>query len=190
MRYTTPARICLLVVLWPTICLAQSDDFPHVEVGVLVGWIDLNTIVGEKPIALGLRGGYRVNTAFGVEGEWIKCPENGVGNFGQQLLLVGIKAGPHFGPLSVLGRVRVGALRLSNSAFTAYNGGRPRTEPAIDVGAVIELRMSPLVAIRIDGGRTIVPFGSEPVGGPLPPHSRQLGTTVNPQGAFGLQFSF
>lgn len=180
--------MCLLLVFCPRIAPAQSND-SRFEVGALVGAIDLRTSVQEKPVTLGLRGGYRVNTAFGVEGEWIKCPGNGAGNFEQILVLVGVKAGPHIGPLSVLGKVRVGALRLGSRAFRALNGG-PRTEPAIDIGAVIELNMSPRVALRMDAGRTIVPFGSWPVRGALPPQIRQLGTTVNPQSALGLQFSF
>ena len=187
MRYTVLV-FSLLLISSPRIARAQSND-ARVEIGALVGAIDFRESVHEKPLALGLRAGYRVNTVFGLEGEWIKCPGNGAGNFEQVLVLAGVKAGPHFGPISVLGRLRAGAIRFGSSGFIAQNG-RARTAPAIDVGAIIELRTSPRVALRIDMGRLIVPFGSNAVRGPVPPHSRELGTTINPQGAFGLQFSF
>ena len=79
MRSLKTVSLCLLLAFWPRIGVAQSKEFRHVEVGALAGFLDLNTINGEKPLTLGLRAGYRVNTAFGVEGEWVKCPSNGVG---------------------------------------------------------------------------------------------------------------
>ena len=54
--------LCLLLAVWPRIGVAQSKEFRHVEVGALAGFLDLNTINGEKPLTLGLRAGYRVNT--------------------------------------------------------------------------------------------------------------------------------
>jgi len=177
------------MTLWPRPAPAQAQATDHFEIGALVGALDLRESVGEKPLTVGLRGGYRFNRAIGIEGEWIKCPGNGSGNFEQVLILGGVKVGPHFGPLGVLGRFRAGVLRLGSPGFVAFNG-QPRTEPAVDVGVAVELRTGRHVAIRIDGGRTIVPFGSVPIKGPLPPYAKRLGTTVNPQGAFGVQIGF
>ena len=124
MRYTV-LFLSLVLTICPRTSRAQSND-ARVEIGALVGAIDLRDSVYEKPLELGLRAGYRVNTVFGFEGEWIKCPGNGAGNFEQVVVLAGVKAGPHFGPFSVLGRLRVGAIRFGSSGFIAHNG-RPRT---------------------------------------------------------------
>ena len=120
---------------------------------------------------------------------WLNCPTDPSNNFGQRVLLTGPKIGTRFGPLSVLGKVRVGTIRLGPH-YAAYNGGHGRTEPAIDVGAVFELEASRRGALRIDIGGLIIPYGDEPIRGLLPPHSKVFGTTVNPIGSMGFQLRF
>ena len=127
---------------------------------------------------------------WGLEGEWLAAPLDATGNFGETLLLAGVRGGPAVGPLAIHARLRAGTLRLGGPHHRVYDEGRARTEPAIDIGGVIELKTGRHVAIRIDGGRIVVPWGSVPIRGPLPPYSRVLGTRAHPYGSFGMQFRF
>lgn len=181
--------LTVVVSVVPALAHARTPNEHPIEVGAFLGALDVRDSQGEKPLTLGLRGGYRLFRYVVVEGEWLNCPTDPSNNFGQRVLLAGPKIGARSRPLSVLGKVRVGTIRLGPH-YAAYNGGQGRTEPAIDVGAVFELEVSRRGALRIDMGGLIVPYGDEPIRGPLPPHSKVLGTTVNPIGSIGFQLRF
>jgi hypothetical protein len=180
----------VLVIAWPDVGSAQPAPERHIEIGPFVGALDLRTSVGEKPIAVGLRAGYRFAAALGVEAEFLRCPEDASGYSGQTLIVAGPKLGWRAGPVAILGKMRGGFLRIDGPHHRAYNDGRVRTEPALDVGVVVELHYSSRVALRLDAGRTIVLFGSDPIRGPLPPYSKVVGTTVNAMPSIGFQLKF
>ncbi|HEY7501076.1 MAG TPA: hypothetical protein VH740_21315 [Vicinamibacterales bacterium] len=168
---------------------AQSASDGRWEAGGFVGAIDFRDAIREKPVALGLRFGHRFTDYFALEAELSNCPKNGGGNFGQRVFVAGPRASVSFGPLTIGGKLRAGIVYFGGKAFRASNPDIV-VRPAVNVGAVVELAMSPRSAIRIDSGTTIVPFGSAIVRGPLPPHAAQYGTTHNREGSIGLVIRF
>jgi hypothetical protein len=170
--------------------VAQAPPDRGAEIGVFVGALDLRGSVGEKPFAVGVRGGYRFARWIALEGEFLRCPVDPSGYYGQTMVVGGPKFGWRIRRLGLYGKVRGGVLRIDGPHHRAYNDGRARTEPALDVGFVLLLPLSDHVALRVDGGRTVVFFGNDPMRGPLPPYSKIPGTTVNAQPALGLQFTF
>lgn len=173
----------------PAIAFAQHEAPRRLEVGGFFGAIDLRESVGEKPFALGLRIGYRVAPWLGFEAELTRCPEDPSHNFGETMLLAGAKAGLVRRRVGALARVRGGGIRLGPN-YSVYNGGRHPAKPVVDVGATVELYVSPRATLRLDWGRLIIPFDDEPIRGPLPPYVRRLGSTTNGVGSVGVQFSF
>ena len=166
-----------------------QSERDRLEIGIAIGAIDFRESLHEKPLATFVRFGYRLTRVSAIDAELALCPQNPSGNFGQVLFVAGPKAGIAVGPLSVMGKVRAGAIAMAGRAFRAHNGGT-RVEPVIDAGVIIELATSSYAALRIDAGRTIVPFGADSVRSPLPPYARTLGTTVNAHGSVGVQFRF
>ena len=185
-RLTLVLFSCFITFASPALAQSARDRF---EIGVALGAIDFRESLHEKPLATLVRFGYRLTRISAIDAEIAVCPQNPSGNFGQVLIVAGPKAGIAVGPVSVMGKVRAGAIVMAGRAFRAHNGGT-RIEPAIDAGVIIELAASSYAALRIDAGRTFVPFGTEPIGSGLPPYSRTLGTTVNPHGSVGIQFRF
>jgi hypothetical protein len=189
-RIHTGGLVFLLAVLacFPTAAHAQSPSARRLEVGGFVGAIDFREVIGEKPFAIGLRFGYRMTDRLVVEAEVNSCPETS-GNFGQLLLTAGPRLGVSFGALTVAGKARAGAIHFGGRAFRAHNPDMA-VKPVLNAGLVVELAYSPTVALRIDAGDVIVPFGSSEVRGPLPPYSAQYGTTHNPEGTIGVVVRF
>ena len=180
----------IAVLSLPTAALGQAPDSPRIEIGASVGAVDFRESLLEKPLTVGLRGGYRLRPWLGVEAEWLVAPQDATGYYGEQLLLAGPKAGLRAGPVTVLAKARAGLLHIGGRVHRAYRNGRARREAVFELGAIIELETSEHVAIRIDWGRAFIDFGGEPLRSPLPPYSRPLGTTVNGAGGIGLQVRF
>jgi hypothetical protein len=177
----------ITIVVTAAVASAQSDR--GLEAGVAIGAIDFNSSVGEKPFATALRVGWRFSSWLGLETELMLCPENPSGNFGQRIWLVGPKVGMRVGSVELHGKVRGGQARFGGRAFRAYNT-TARVEPAVNFGALVEFWYSTRVALRIDGGVTLVPFGSEQLRGPLPPYATTPGLTRSGEGMIGMQFRF
>jgi hypothetical protein len=141
--------------------------------------------VGEKPFTAALGGGYRFTATVAVEAEVTFCPQNPSCNFGETLFAAGPRAGVGLGRAVVSGRLRAGVVRFAGRQFRSQNG-HARTEPAIDIGGVLQRPVSSWVAVRMDIGDLIVPFGSEPIRSGLPPYATRLGVTHNLIGSIGL----
>jgi hypothetical protein len=172
----------LCVTAAPVCARAQ----PRVEIGGFLGAVDFRESLGEKPFALGLRGGYRFAPELGVEVEMTNCPENPSGNFGQLLVMAGPKAGITIGGVNLLARAQGGIVRLGGRSFRALN--RARTEPVLEVGGIAEIVYSPRFALRVDVSDAIVWFGSEPFGSPLPRYQGALGTRHTLRMSIGVTF--
>jgi hypothetical protein len=168
---------------------AEAQSTGKYEIGVFVGAVNLREALHEKPLALGLRFGYRVAKHLTVESEVNSCVQNPSGNFGQLLVVVGPRAGVTFGALTVAGKLRAGVIHFGGRAFRAWNND-VAMRPVINYGAVFELAASRRVSIRIDAGADIVPFGSTEIRGPLPPYRERFGTTHNREGSFGFVYRF
>src|SRR5262245_23621680 len=169
--------------------LHAQEPVRRIELGGAIGAIDLRNSVGEKPFTAALRAAYRLTATIGVEAEVTFCPQNPSGNFGETLFAAGRRAGVGLGRAVVYGRVQAGAVRFGGRRFRSQNGGA-RTEPAIDIGGSLELPVSPWVAMRMDVGDLIIPFGSEPIRSGLPPYATRLGVTHNLTGSIGMLVRF
>src|SRR5262245_18360824 len=190
-----PANPLEVLILAMTSLIATAspshaqEPVRHIEIGGAIGAVDLRNSVGEKPFTAALRTGYRFTTTVGVEAEVTLCPQNPSGNFGETLFAAGPRAGFGLGRAVVYGRLRAGVVRFAGRQFRAQNG-HARTEPAIDIGGVLELPVSPWAAMRMDIGDLIVPFGSEPIRSGLPPYATRLGVTHNLTGSIGMLVRF
>jgi hypothetical protein len=167
---------------------ADAQTSRRYEIGAFVGAVNFRDALREKPLAVGIRFGYLVAKHLTIEGELNSCVQNPSGNFGQKLLVAGPRAGVSFGPLSVAGKLRAGAISFGGRAFRAWND--VALKPVVNVGAVIELATSRRVSIRIDAGDNIVPYGSTEIRSPLPPYAARFGTTHNREGSIGLVYRF
>jgi hypothetical protein len=167
---------------------AQTSEHP-ITVGGFVGTIDLRGPVGEKPLGFGGRVSYDFNDHFALDGEAAYFPQNPSGNFGQTAAFAGVKAGIRTKNVGVFAKARPGVVRFGGDFFKAYNG-QSQNHFALDVGGVVEFYPSKRVVVRVDVGDTIIPFGQDPVRGPLPPFVTRPGTTHNLQASIGAGFRF
>ncbi len=167
---------------------AQSTRH-NIEVGAFLSVIDLKSSVGEKPVGIGGRLGYQWKDHILFEGEFSHYPEDPSANFGQSIFLAGLKVGIRRGRLGGFVRFVPGMIHYGGRSFETYNGsGLSRF--ALGVGGILEYYPSSRVTLRVDWGDTIIPFGDTAIMGPLPPYTRQPGTTHNLQGSFGIGIRF
>jgi hypothetical protein len=113
------SRFLLMILILGFACqsAAAQPSEPRREIGVFVGAINFNGVLGEKPFATGLRFGYRLTDRLAVETEVNSCPQDPSHNFGQLLLLAGPRLGVRIGPLSVGGKLRAGVIHFGGRAF-------------------------------------------------------------------------
>ena len=157
-----PRRLGLLAAFlllglpsWPV--QAQSADRPF-EAGVQFGALDLNNSIGEKPLAAGGRFGYWRAEWGTIEAEYNYFPENPSGNFGETLVLAGVKAGGWFEGIGVFAKARPGVIHFGGDFFKARNPGN-RSQPALDVGLVVQRMFGERAGVRLDVGDTMIFFG-------------------------------
>jgi hypothetical protein len=166
---------------------AQTEDHP-IEVGVVVTTIDLRDSVAEKPLGIGVRFAYNFTRNLAIDGEIVHFPENPSNNFGQTIVLAGLKAGLRTEKFGAFAKARPGVAHFGGEAFRARNNTQSRI--AFDVGGVLEFYPSSRVIIRVDVGDTIIPFGDDVINRPVPPFVFRPGTTHNFQTSFGIGYRF
>ena len=191
-RLANPLEVLILAmtaIIAPASPSHAQEPVRRIEIGGAIGAVDLRNSIGEKPFTAALRAGYRFTATVGVEAEVTFCPQNPSGNFGETLFAAGPRAGVALGRAVVYGRFRAGFVRFAGRQFRSQNG-HSRTEPAIDIGGALELPVSLWAAMRMDVGDLIVPFGSEPIRGGLPPYATRLGVTHNLTGSIGMLVRF
>jgi hypothetical protein len=166
---------------------AQTEDYP-IEVGAFVTTIDFNDSVREQPIGFGGRFAYNFTDNLAVDSEVSYFPEDPSGNFGETIVVAGLRAGVKIEKFGVFAKVRPGFVHFGSDAFRAFNDSPTRF--AIDVGGVLEFYPSKRVILRVDLGDTIIPFGDDTINSPVPPFVFRPGTTHNLQASFGVGFRF
>lgn len=183
-KYLTHLVIALafcFMLCQPASC---QETFPKVEVGGVTSIIDLRDSVGEKTIGVGGRLTYNLTRHLAVDGEVLRFPQSH-GNYGYTQAMAGLKAGFRYEGVGVFAKLRPGAIHFNGDGFRLSNNGS-KTRMFADVGGVLEFYLSSgRVAVRIDFGDTIIPFGSEEIirGGGM--RSRP-GTTHSLQSSFGI----
>ena len=166
---------------------AQTDEHP-IEVGGLVTAIDLRDTIGEKPLGVGGRFTYNFTKNIAVDSEVSYFPENGSGDFGETIALVGVKAGARSEKFGAFAKIRPGIVHFGGNAFQSFNNSQSKF--ALDVGGVIEFYPTSRAIIRVDVGDTIIAFGDEAINRPVPPFVIRPGTTHNLQTSFGIGYRF
>lgn len=162
-----------------------QDHKSTVEVGGVLSVIDLRDSIGEKTIGVGGRFTYNLANNFALDTEVLRYPEQN-GYYGYTQAVAGLKAGARYEIFGAFAKVRPGVIHFNGGGFRATNNGS-KSNLAVDIGGVLEFYSSPTsrrVALRIDFGDTIIPFGNDVImrgGTQLRP-----GTTHNFQTSIGI----
>jgi hypothetical protein len=175
----------------------SSNETPRFELGVAFSGIHLSE---NNNFGVGARAVYNFNSFFSLEGEgnfFLNNPSPGILSGGRAIEgLFGPKIGFRTDTVGVFAKVRPGFITFSNtvqgitfnpavpSAFTIETGRL--TEPALDLGTVIEIYPSRHWAWRTDIGDTMIFYRSSSFFGITLP-----GTTQNNfQISTGFQYRF
>jgi hypothetical protein len=175
----------------------STSETPRFELGVAFSGIHLSE---NSNFGVGARAVYNFNSSFALEGEgnfFLNNPTPGILSGGRAIQgLFGPKIGLRTETVGIFGKVRPGFITFSNtfqginfnptvpSAFTIETGRL--TEPALDLGTVIEIYPSRHWAWRTDLGDTMIFYRSSSFFGITLP-----GTTKNNfQFSTGFQYRF
>lgn len=163
-----------------------QDSPPRIEMGGVMSVLDLHSSIGEKTLGFGGRLTYNLTDNLSIDSEALRFPQS-QGYYGYTQAMAGLKAGIRYRGIGAFAKIRPGVIHFNGDGFKLSNGGS-KTNPAIDVGGVLEFYSgSRRFALRIDLGDTIIPFGNEIItrggGERISP-----GTTHNRQMSFGVAF--
>ncbi len=176
---------CMALFWAPCMAYAQ-DDSPKFDASFQLAVLDIREPLGEKPLGIGGRFGYRFKSLLHLDGEVMYFPENPSGNFGETLALGGIRIGMEFYSVGVFAKVRAGAINFGGGDFN-YRLSE-KTHPALDLGVILEYYPSRHLFFRLDIGDCIIPFGGAPY---QSIHGlRSLDTTHNLLTEFGIGIHF
>src|SRR5215471_5304230 len=166
-----------LTTLSPTAARAQSfrltPEEPAIEIGAQLVAMHFAAI-GEAPVGVGLRGGYRFagpsltgtgwNRFLTIEAEADRFLSCDAGCGGEKQLVVGVKSGLQNGPIGVFAKVRPGVIWLG-PAYSDHSPASGRSRGLLDLGLGLERQSlrAPHVGVRFEIGDTIVFFGRDAV---------------------------
>ncbi len=175
----------------------SSNETPRFELGVAFSGIHLSE---NNNFGVGARAVFNFNSFFSLEGEgnfFVNNPSPGILSGGRSIEgLFGPKIGYRTDTVGIFAKVRPGFITFSNtfqgitfnptvpSAFTIETGRL--TEPALDLGTVIEIYPSRHWAWRTDIGDTMIFYRSSPFFGVTLPGTTQH----NFQFSTGFQYRF
>ncbi len=175
----------------------SSSETPRFELGVAFSDIHLSK---NNNFGVGARAVFNFNSVFSLEGEgnfFLNNPSPGILSGGRAIEgLFGPKIGYRTDAVGIFAKVRPGFITFSNtvqgitfnptvpSAFTIETGRL--TEPALDLGTVIEIYTSRHWAWRTDIGDTMIFYRSSPFFGVTLPGTTQH----NFQFSTGFQYRF
>jgi hypothetical protein len=210
----TITAIVISFLLSPLRTHAQSTDVPRYEVAADFTSISLQ--YGDTLPGLGGRFTYNLNKHVALEaagyffpGKCATCNGQITGHITEGLF--GVKVGQRFKKWGVFAKARPGFASFSKGFFDIVPTGgtgpfpftfvvRRDTPFALDVGGVIEFYPSKRIVVRLDGGDTILHYGShtfhsfhtDPITGALVPDSLTTSgyTRHNFQFSAGVGFRF
>lgn len=184
---TAPFVLSFLISLWTVDTgYAQNEEIPKFDAAFQVSFLNLNRSLGEYPVGIGGRFGYRFSSFLYLDGEALYFPENPAGNFGETLILGGIRSGMEFYSIGIFGKVRAGTVHFGGRQF--HSRMDVLTHPAVDLGAIFEYFHNRHFFVRMDLGDCIIPFsGTSYIGAN---GLNNLGTTHNLWLDFGIGIRF
>lgn len=166
--------------------VASAQTLDHrLELGAQMSGIRFSGLE-ESGFGGGLRAGWRLRTWLAAEGEFNHLPENPDGNFGQTLIVSGVRMGLPLPTLELAAKLRPGGIHFGGTVFQAFNP-QATWKPALDIGAVLLYRPRPRFAVRVDAGALLIFYGSSIIATPLQSPGRVLGTNHNRQLSLGVQ---
>jgi hypothetical protein len=179
--------ISCLILFWPAkIGFAQDEGIPKFDATFQLSFLNLNASLGEYPIGIGGRFGYRFSSLLYLDGEALYFPENPSGNFGETLVLGGIRSGMEFNSVGIFGKARAGIIHIGGKQYDSRMN--VLTHPAIDLGVIFEYFHNHHFFMRMDLSDCIIPFGGISYLGVNGPES--LKTTHNFWLDFGIGMRF
>jgi hypothetical protein len=182
-------RGACLVVIWlaarPS-AAAQVPDY-RLELGAHLTSIDFVGL-DERAPGVGFRGGWRFFEGLVAETDFNYLPENPGGNYGQTVIVSGLRAGLPIDRLELAVKAKPGAVRFGGTIFQAFNPG-VAWKPALDLGGVVIYQTRSRVRVRADFGDLLIFYGPSIIATPLQVPGRRLGTTHNRQFSIGLEFA-
>jgi hypothetical protein len=177
-----------MALFWAASMAYAQDGSLKFDVSFQLAVLDMRGPIGEKPLGLGGRFGCRFSSLLHLDGEVMYFPENPSGNFGETLVLGGIRVGREFYAVGVFAKVRAGMINFGGRDFNLRLS--EKTHPAFDLGVILEYYASRHVFLRMDIGDCIIPFGGTPAPYQSIYGSKFLGTTHNFLAEFGIGFYF
>jgi hypothetical protein len=175
-----------MALFWAASMAYAQDDSPKFDASFQLAVLDMRESIGEKPLGLGGRFGYRFSSLLHLDGEVMYFPENPSGNFGETLALGGIRAGREFYAVGVFAKARAGVINFGGGDFNSHLS--EKTHPALDLGVILEYYASRHLILRMDIGDCIIPFGGtayQSIHG-----LKSLDTTHNLLAEFGIGIHF
>ena len=163
-----------------------QDDAPKFDGSFQLGVLRLEESVGEAPLGVGGRFGYRFSSRFFLDGEAMHFPEDPSGNFGETLVLGGIRYGKQFDKVGIYAKARAGAIHFGGSSFNWRLS--EKSFPVFDVGAMLEFYPKEHFFIRLDLGDCIIPFGGAVFQGLNGPVTLETRHTLAMGFGFGFRF--
>jgi hypothetical protein len=195
----------LLWILLPGIAQAQDVD-PKYEAGGFVTYGLLREVgsrdsaPGTEVAGFGGRFAYRVHPYLNLESEISFLPGNPATSGNHLQGFAGVKAGKRWDRSGVFVKVRPGFIRFSRDPFGVGKSGAAfpshdraaSTEPAIDLGGVMEYYTSREMTLRLDVGYDLIHYARREVHtSPILPGFEAGGfTTHNWIVSFGAGFRF
>jgi hypothetical protein len=154
----TLCTLSSLILFWTAnVGFAQDEEIPKFDATFQLSFLNLNASLGEYPIGIGGRFGYRFSSLLYLDGEALYFPENPSGNFGETLVSGGIRSGMEFYSVGIFGKARAGTIHLGGRQFVSRMNFL--THPAIDLGVIFEYFHSRNFFMRMDLSDCIIPFG-------------------------------
>lgn len=167
---------------------SARDRSLGVDASFQVGVLSLSEEIGEKPLGIGGRVGYELLPFLFLDGEAMHFPENPSGNFGQTLVLGGIRLGKNFDRIGIYAKARSGVVHFGGGDFGMRMADK--THPAVDLGGIVEYHVNKNVFVRVDMGECIILFDNSPYRSAISPGVARLGTKHNLLAEFGIGVRF
>lgn len=204
MRHMRTAATATLLILAPlgVFALAEQPDTPRLELGPQVTqiYLPVNPVgsVQYQP-GFGAVASVKLSRIFGVDSGFSITPTiplTGTSFAGGRLTqgLIGARVGFAFRHLEIYGKIRPGFASFGDAILHAvstpnlqFQVGR-LTEPALDVGAIVVLRISHRLGVRYEIGDTMIHYQSRTIDASQPPVAGRLVNNLQLGGA--LVFGF
>ena len=149
--------LCQILVLSGLLGIAHAQESPaRYDASFQLSVLDMREDLGEKPLGVGGRFGYRLSSLLHLDGGLSYFPEDPSGNFGEVLGLGGVRVGKQFESIGVFAKARAGAIKFDGKAFSSRLSDK--VHPAFDLGVMLEYYMRRSLFVRMDIGDCIIPF--------------------------------